>query len=273
VEKRDARHRSVRLAGATSGMVRYGASMDYDETAIATAYDAARGYRPEVLRRWLDLIAAHVPACPTLIVDLGCGTGRFTHPLAEELQTRVIGIDPSLKMLESARAKPGSDRVAFRQGSGEAIPLKDACADVIFMSMMLHHLKDRRRTAEECRRVLHNAGRVLIRNSTRDSIQPQRRFFPGIIPMIDCELPSHYEVVALFEHVGLRLIAYQCVAQRVAVDWNELADKLAMRADSFLARLPADEFALGMAALRAHAQRSDPSEAVIEDIPFYVFGS
>jgi hypothetical protein len=43
--------------------------MDYDQTAIATAYDAARDYRSEVLRQWLDLIAAHVPACPPLIID------------------------------------------------------------------------------------------------------------------------------------------------------------------------------------------------------------
>ena len=38
--------------------------MDYDQTAIAATYDAARGYRPEVLRQWLDLVAAHAPLSP-----------------------------------------------------------------------------------------------------------------------------------------------------------------------------------------------------------------
>jgi ubiquinone/menaquinone biosynthesis C-methylase UbiE len=253
--------------------MRYGLTMDYDQTAIAAAYDAARGYRPEVLRHWLDLIAAHVPAFPPLIIDLGCGTGRFTHPLAERFRTRVIGIDPSKRMLDGARKKPGNDCVEFQQAPAEEIPLNDACADVVFLSMVLHHLKDRTRAAKECRRVLREGGRVCIRNSTRDSTYPHHRFFPGILPMIENELPSRDEVVAMFEDCGLCLIAYQRVSHLLATGWSDLADKLAMRADSFLARLPDVEFELGMAALRGHASRNAAQEAVKENIHFFVFGS
>ena len=57
--------------------------MDYDTTGIAATYDAARGYAPEVMERWLDVIASHMPPDPRLLIDLGCGTGRFTVPLAE----------------------------------------------------------------------------------------------------------------------------------------------------------------------------------------------
>jgi SAM-dependent methyltransferase len=245
--------------------------MDYDKTAIATTYDAARSYRPEVLRQWLDLIAAHLPARPPVIVDLGCGTGRYTHALAERFQTRVIGIDPSEKMLAGARMKSGDDRVEFQQAAGEKIPLQDGCADVIFMSMILHHLKDRGRTARECRRILREDGKVCVRNSTRDSIYPQLRFFPGILPMIENELPSRDEVVAMFETAGLRLTAYQRVSHLLAMNWSEVAGKLAMRADSFLARLPDGEFESGMAALRAHACCADPHTAITEDIDFFVF--
>jgi ubiquinone/menaquinone biosynthesis C-methylase UbiE len=247
--------------------------MDYDKTKIAATYDAARGYRPEVLDRWLDLIVANVSAQPKLIVDLGCGTGRFTYPLAERLQTRVIGIDPSEKMLHNARKKLANSRVDFRQASGEEIPLEDGCADVIFMSMVLHHLNDRERTARECRRVLREDGRVCVRNSTRDSTYPQQDFFPGMLAMIENELPARDGVVAMFEHAGLRLVAYQCVAHPLAANWSDLADKLALRADSFLARLSDGEFEAGMAALRAHARACDPNEAVTEDVHFFVFGS
>jgi ubiquinone/menaquinone biosynthesis C-methylase UbiE len=73
--------------------------MDYDKTTIATTYDAARGYRPEVLRQWLDVVAAHALSDLALIVDLGCGTGRFSQPLADRFQVKVIGIDPSQCML------------------------------------------------------------------------------------------------------------------------------------------------------------------------------
>ena len=54
--------------------------MNYDQTTIATTYDAARGHNRAVMRQWLDLVAAHVPFAPQLIVDVGCGTGRFSEP-------------------------------------------------------------------------------------------------------------------------------------------------------------------------------------------------
>src|SRR5215831_12983878 len=87
--------------------------MDYDQT-IAKAYDSARGHTPAVMRQWLDLVAAHVPFAPMLIVDVGCGTGRFSKPLADRFAAKVIGIDPSERMLAVARAKPANARVQFR---------------------------------------------------------------------------------------------------------------------------------------------------------------
>ena len=84
-------------------------------------------------------------------------------------------------------------------------------------------------------------------------------------------LPSRDEVVAMFETAGLRLTAYQRVSHLLAMNWSEVAGKLAMRADSFLARLPDGEFESGMAALRAHACCADPHTAITEDIDFFVF--
>ena len=245
--------------------------MDYDKTAIAMIYDAARGYRPEVLRQWLDLVAAHAPSSLGLIVDVGCGMGRFKHPLAERFPARVIGIDPSEKMLEGARAKLSNARVEFRQASAENLPLEDGCADIVFMSMMLHHLTDKSRAARECRRVLSPEGRICVRNSTRDSLYPQRQFFPGLLAIIEAQLPSRDEVVALFEGAGLRLQAYELVSHALAANWQELANKLALRADSFLARLPDAEFETGMAALRAFAAGRPEKEEITEKIDFFVF--
>ena len=39
----------------------------------------------------------------SLVIDLGCGTGRFSELLAAHFSAQVIGIDPSLKMLDQAR--------------------------------------------------------------------------------------------------------------------------------------------------------------------------
>jgi SAM-dependent methyltransferase len=174
-------------------------------------------------------------------------------------------------MLESARKKLGNNRVEFRQAPAERLPLERGSADLVFLSMILHHVEDKACAARECRRVLREEGRVCVRNCTRDTIYPQSRFFPGMLPMLQDELPSRDEIVQVFEDAGLRLCTDELVAHSVALNWQEFADKLALRADSFLARLPDEEFKAGLAALCAHARDSNPREEIIEHIHFFVF--
>jgi ubiquinone/menaquinone biosynthesis C-methylase UbiE len=245
--------------------------MDYDTTGIAATYDAARGYPPEVMEQWLDIIAGHMPPDSGLLIDLGCGTGRFTVPLAERFKARVIGIDPSERMLEVARRKMVAGRVEFRQARGERLPVDDGVADLVFLSMVLHHLDDPASTARECRRVLRDGGRVCVRNGTRETEYPQRRFFPGIVTIIEAELPSREEVIELFEAAGLKRRAHELVPHPLAANWNQLADKLALRADSFLARLADADFEAGLAALRAYASGRPSHEQITEQIDLFVF--
>ena len=52
--------------------------MNYDQTEIAESYDQARALAPETARLWLDLLSVYIDRrTMPLIVDLGCGTGRF----------------------------------------------------------------------------------------------------------------------------------------------------------------------------------------------------
>jgi trans-aconitate methyltransferase len=65
------------------------------------------------------LLLAHVDRTAiSLVVDLGCGTGRFSEMLAAELGARVIGLDPSEKMIDQARRKPATTwRVCLTRSS------------------------------------------------------------------------------------------------------------------------------------------------------------
>jgi ubiquinone/menaquinone biosynthesis C-methylase UbiE len=125
--------------------------MDYDRTEIAASCDRARALEPETARAWLGLLSAYIdPTTTSLIVDLGCGTGRFSDLLAAQPAVRVIGIDPSSKMMDQARRKPAAENVTYQQGSAEAIPLADGCVDLIFMSPVYDHLNDPAAVAREC---------------------------------------------------------------------------------------------------------------------------
>lgn len=110
----------------------------------------------------------------SLVIDLGCGTGCFSELLAAHFGVQVIGIDPSQKMVDQARQRPATGNVVYRQGSGEALPLPDNSADLVFMSMIYHHLTDPTAVARECHRVLREGGYACIRNATCETD------FPGI---------------------------------------------------------------------------------------------
>src|SRR4051812_39943186 len=115
--------------------------MEYDRTEIPSLYDKARALLPETARLWLNLLSVHIDETATLslIVDLGCGTGRFSDLIATAFEVEVIGIDPSQKMIEQARRKNPKGKVSYRHAPAEALPLADSCADLIFMSNVYHH--------------------------------------------------------------------------------------------------------------------------------------
>ena len=217
--------------------------MDYDKSDIASVYDEARGLAPETLRQWLSALSARLAGrVVSRIVDLGCGTGRFTEPLAEHFSARVIGIDPSQKMLGQARRKPRSDRVVFERASAERLPITDNSVDMVFMSMAFHPAA----VAEECKRVLRDTGYIFVRNSTREADFPVRHFFPTMQPLIESALPTRSDLRRVFETAGLTTAAHEIVRQAVASNGREFVQKSSLRADSFLARLSDADYKAGM---------------------------
>jgi SAM-dependent methyltransferase len=65
-----------------------------------------------------------LPPAPAIrrVLDLGCGTGRFTGLLADLYGTAVIGVEPSRAML-AGREPLDPTRAAFLAAAAEALPL------------------------------------------------------------------------------------------------------------------------------------------------------
>src|SRR5215471_20119493 len=245
--------------------------MDYDKTEIPTNYDKARALAPEKRRLWQDLLSVYVDrAAISPVIDVGCGTGRFSELLAGHFSAQVIGIDPSQKMLDQARRKLTSDNVVYCQGLAEVLPFRDGCADLVFISLAYHHFTDPSVVAKECHRVLRRGGYASIRNGTRESDFPHRHFFP-IRALIDSDLPSRRDVEAVFAVSGFTPVVHQVVTQVTAPNWPSFVEKSALRGDSFLARLSDDEFQRGLAALRTHGDAIDKNDTVTEEIDWFVF--
>ena len=55
--------------------------MDYDQTHVLAVYEAGRAYSSQVHSLWLSVISRWVPDGAPDILDLGCGTGRYSAAL------------------------------------------------------------------------------------------------------------------------------------------------------------------------------------------------
>ena len=247
--------------------------MDYDRTDIATNYDRGRDHGPEIRNLWMDAVSYQLNGRQIkTILDLGCGTGRFTEDLAVRFNAEVLGVDPSIKMLDQAKRKHRDPRVRYELGRAEALPIEDDSIDLVFISMAFHHFDDPTLAARECRRVLGDSGTVFMRAGTceRISVYPYVKYFPQSRRLLDETLVSGAGIQSVFESAGFQTASIDLVTQQIATNLVAYAEKLAVGADSVLARLEPADFEAGMHALRLDAIRNN-SQPVCEPIDVFVF--
>ena len=246
--------------------------MDYDQGDIPATYDAGRGYSQATLAMWLERIAMCAPrAKVSRILDLGCGTGRYSGALANHFKANVIALDRSAKMLSEAHKKDALG-VSYVRASGESLPLRTGRIDMIFMSMVFHHFGDPLGAMRECRRVLRAGGMVCLRAATTDRIDtyPYVPFFERSRAILEATIQSQSRIEAIFHDAGFEIARHELVRNEVASNWRVYADKIAAGADSILAQLSPDEFSDGMRLLNDHAARSS-NVPVVEVVDLFAF--
>lgn len=248
--------------------------VDYDRDQHRV-YARGRSQSAELVALWMDLVAEHAPRVrPLRVLDLGCGTGRYSGALADRLDARVTAVDPSVKMLEVARREGAHPRVVYEQGSGERIPLADGECQLAFLSMVLHHIENLDACGAELARVLASGGRVFMRSCFGGRLDdiPFYRFFPAARAVDDERMPSVERVRTAFGGAGFREVAFRTVHQQIDVSLRVHLERLRHGAVSTLELISAEDREAGFAAMARAVAMETGQSPVTEAIDVLVFG-
>ncbi|MGB6431554.1 MAG: methyltransferase domain-containing protein [Candidatus Acidiferrales bacterium] len=184
--------------------------------------EARRAGEGERLTRML--LAGWVAAEEAFALDVACGPGTFTLPLAARTR-KTWGLDFTAAMLEQARAgakRAGRRNTAFLHGSVYALPFRDAALDAVICGYCFHHFQQPDRALAEMLRVTKPGGRVGL----ADLVVPLGGDAKRHDAIERARDPSHASTLTaiklrgLFATTGLRVIAEErCENVRAFEEW------------------------------------------------------
>lgn len=96
----------------------------------------------------------------TRVLDLGCGMGATAAYLFKNHGITVVGLDPSEKLLNIAKAK--NPFATFVFGSGDSLPFENESFECVFAECTLSLMHDLHVTLKEVNRVLEKGGWFVI---------------------------------------------------------------------------------------------------------------
>jgi ubiquinone/menaquinone biosynthesis C-methylase UbiE len=215
---------------------------------IAPRYDALRPLsagdraRLDAMVREADLRAED------LVVEVGCGTGRLTLPLAAVTPAKVMGVDSEARMLEVARAKDPAGRVEWVRGSAYRLPVGDGAAALVTMVMVVHLLRQRGRAFAETRRVLRPGGRLSIWTFTPRHVEEfyLNEYFPSIAVIDRPRFPAVQTLTAELRRASFADVRIELREEPRRIDIVEVVDRVRGRYISTLSLLPPLEYRLGL---------------------------
>jgi SAM-dependent methyltransferase len=244
--------------------------MEYDRTPLPAVYRTARRLSPETLDVWGRAIRAMLPADAVVqrAVDLGCGTARFTSLIGGVCRAAVVGVEPSLRMLAEREVGEGP----FVAGTAEALPLADRSIDLVFASMVYHHLRPEA-ALPEVRRVLRPGGHLMIRNPTRESVGgfAYLAFFPEALAIDEARMPSRGALIGACEAAGFVFAGHERIRQRFAEDHADYCRKIALRGLSSLQLISDDAFARGLRDFEAYCRSAERHGPIHERVELFLF--
>jgi SAM-dependent methyltransferase len=199
------------------------------------------------------------------LLDVGCGTGRFSGMAAERLGVRLWGVDQSEEMLAQAQAR-GVRGAGWRRASADHLPFRDGWFDAVLMRLVVHLLGESRPAAfQEAHRVLGPGGRLYVWTFALEHFPAfyLTPYLPGL-PAVDlARFPEPRLLAVELEQAGFARARVRTHEQRMLVERADAAARVRGRYISTLHLLEPGEVDAAADRLDAEAAAGmPPLEAV-----------
>jgi len=205
-------------------------------------------------------------------LEVGCGTGHWLRAIADRASL-LAGMDASAGMLAKARDAAAGERLV--RARAEDLPWPDASFDRLFCINALHHFRDRARFFAEARRVLRPGGALLTIGKDPHGERDEwwvYDYFPETVAIDRARFAPVRILRGELARMGFDW-AESCEADRIEAV-QPAADALTDGTidpafTSQLTVLTADEFARGVARVRAANDAADGALQLVTDFRLY----
>lgn len=147
----------------------------------------------------------------TRLLDVACGPGNFTAPLAAQLSTGslAVGFDISEPMLTRAVQDNSGPRTCYVRGDARELPFGDETFDAVCCFGALYLIPEPFRVAQEMIRVLRPGGRIAILTSYAGQPPPLNLAVNTTARLIGLTMFDKDAFVDLFTEAGLTDVEQQ----------------------------------------------------------------
>jgi ubiquinone/menaquinone biosynthesis C-methylase UbiE len=181
-----------------------------DYSKIAEYYDKVRSM-PDVV--WLSKIIEYGKiGANCVILDVGCGTGRFPLSLSTMKNAIVCALEPSIEMLKQTVAKDKSRNILWIRADEQKLPFRDNFFDCIYITLVLHHIENKEMTLQEIYRTLKKGGKCVIMTTSHSRIRKHViNDFPEVTAIDLKRFPSVPSIKKTMIKMGFRNVHYHVV--------------------------------------------------------------
>lgn len=139
------------------------------------------------------------------MLDVACGPGNFTAPLAQQLPagSLAVGFDISEPMLTRAVLDNSGPQTCYVRGDARILPFDDETFDAVCCFGALYLMPEPFLIAHEMVRVLRAGGRIAILTSYSGQAAPIRHALTATAQAIGLTMFDRHSFVDLFASAGL----------------------------------------------------------------------